>query len=240
MQARLADDPMASHEHRCFVEHTGLAPDDIVCHDLCGGPPSRRKLAGYDAIMVGGAGDFHVSKGNLPNFAATLDFLREIVETGFPMFASCFGYQCIVAASGGEITYDPENTEVGTYEISVTDEGAEDSLFKILPRRLNAQMGHKDRATRHPSGYHNLAISEQSKLQAFRVPNQPIWATQFHPELNRKTNLERFRHYLDGYAGVMSAQERQARFDRFQESPETGELLPRFLSLVFDWPARRG
>jgi GMP synthase-like glutamine amidotransferase len=79
----------------------------------------------------------------------------------------------------------------------------------------------------------HLASSRLSRFQAFRVPGQPIWATQFHPELDARTNLMRFERYLSGYSTVMSEEERRDAVNRFQESPETGSLLPRFLKLVF-------
>jgi len=205
LQARQADDPMAAHERRCFVDKTGLGDDQFIVFDLTQGPPQRSCLTGCDVVMVGGAGDYYVSKGDLPGFDALLAFFRDVVADGFPMFASCFGYQCLVLALGGEILYDPANTEVGTYRITLTEAGETDELFSILPARFRAQEGHKDRATRNPPGALNLASSAQSPYQALRIPGQPIWATQFHPELDRLTNRERYEHYLDGYAPHMSS-----------------------------------
>ena len=228
---------MAKHEHQCFVAKSGLPADHVVCHDLCQGPPSKQKLARFDSLTVGGAGDFYVSKGDLPHFDAFLDFLRDIVASDFPTFASCFGYQSLVYALGGKIVYDPDNVEVGTYEVTLTDDGAEDELFSVLPRTFQAQMGHKDRATQKPAGIVNLAGSDRSPYQALRVTGRPVWASQFHPELDRETNLHRFRHYLEGYATAMAPDQLEAQFARFHDSPQTPQLIPRFLRLVFDWPA---
>ena len=236
LQARLKDDPMAAHEHECFVARTGLPAENIVCYNICEDVPTMETLKKFDALTVGGAGDFSVAKRNLATLPRVLDVLREVVSTGFPTFASCFGYQCMVDALGGEIIHDPENTEVGTYEIVLTEEGTADPLFGILPARLLAEMGHQDRATRHPDGLRNLASSERSAFQAFRVPDQPVWATQFHPELGRQSNLDRYLHYLENYSGLTTPEEQRKTIARFRESPETGALLPRFLKMVFDWP----
>jgi GMP synthase (glutamine-hydrolysing) len=233
LQARNADDPMAAHEHACFVERTGLEAGQIVAHDLCQGPPRSERARMFDAVMVGGAGDYYVSKGNLPEFEAFLELLRDLIARGRPTFASCFGYQSLVRALGGEVIFDPDNTEVGTFELTLSAAGREDPLFGHLPQTFLAQMGHKDRAAVNPDGIPNLAGSERCPLQAFRIPGLPIWASQFHPELDRKTNQDRFRHYLEGYATYMSAAERQAALDGFRESPEASELLKRFLELVF-------
>ena len=232
LQARRAGDPMAAHELACFVDRCGLPAAHVVPHDLCAGPPILARIREYDALMVGGSGDYYVSRRNLPHFDAFLDLLREVVEAGHPTFASCFGYQSLVEALGGEIIFDSVNTEVGTYPLTLTGEGRSDELFGSLPDRFNAQLGRKDRAVAHPEGVPNLATSQASPHQALRVPNRPIWASQFHPELDRKANEDRYRHYLDGYAPHMSAEELAAALERFDDSPEASDLLRRFMELV--------
>ena len=75
-------------------------------------------------------------------------------------------------------------------------------------------------------------VPQASPHQALRVPHRPIWASQFHPELDRKANEDRYRHYLDGYAPHMSAEELAAALERFDDSPEASDLLRRFMELV--------
>ena len=233
LQARNEDDPMRHAERRSFADKTGLQLDQIVPHDLLAGPPGLAALETHDALMVGGSGDYYVSNRSLPHFDAQLDFLREVVGRGHPMFASCFGFQILVAALGGEVTYDPESMEVGTYRLEATEAGREDPLMGRLPAAFDAQMGRKDRASRLPAGVINLASSELNPYQALRVPGHPIWATQFHPELDLETNLERFFRYLEGYAELLSPEEQRIAAESFRESPHTETLLPGFLDLVF-------
>ncbi|MEM7356598.1 MAG: glutamine amidotransferase, partial [Acidobacteriota bacterium] len=96
-----------------------------------------------------------------------------------------------------------------------------------------AQLGRKDRAPGPVSGVVHLAFSERCPVQALRLPGKPVWATQFHPELDRATNRGRYETYLDGYAAVMSAEERQAALDSFGDSHQANTLLRRFLDLVW-------
>ena len=224
---------MREHEHRCFVARTGLPPENVVPHDLCGGPPCVSCLRQFDALTVGGSGEFYVSRGNLPRWDAFLDFLREAIDREHPTFASCFGFQAIVRALGGELVHDPQHAEVGTFELSLTADGAADPLFGGLPIRFMAQMGHKDRASSFPHGVLNMASSERCIFQALRLPDKPVWATQFHPELDRDTNLERLRRYLSDY-GPQDPDKLAAFEDGFLDSPESSSLLTRFLQLVFD------
>ncbi len=233
LQARDEDDPMREEEVLSFAEKSGLTPEQFDQHDLLAGPPELSRVLGYDAMMVGGSGDYYVSKRNLTAFDDLMGVLSEVVAAGHPTFASCFGFQLLTVALGGEIVHDPTGTEVGTYELSLTEDGERDPLLGSLPRRFLAQLGRKDRASRLPEGLRNLASSERCPHQAFRVPGQPVWATQFHPELDARTNKDRFMRYLDGYAMHMTPEERRAALNRYHESPEASRLLPGFLRLVF-------
>jgi GMP synthase (glutamine-hydrolysing) len=233
LQARDEDDPMKEEEVLSFAEKSGLTPEQFDQHDLVSGPPKLSRVLDYDAMMVGGSGDYFVSKRNLPAFDELLGVLAEVVAAGHPTFASCFGFQLLTAALGGEIVHDAPAMEVGTYALRLTEAGRKDPLLGSLPPRFMAQLGRKDRASRLPEGLVNLASSELCPHQAFRVPGQPVWATQFHPELDARTNKDRFMRYLDGYAMHMTPEEKRIALDRYRESPEASRLLPGFLRLVF-------
>ena len=233
LQARNPDDPVREEERQSFSEKTGLPLKQIEPHDLLTGPPAIEKVRRFDAVMVGGSGDYYVSKRSLPEFDAQLELLATVAQTGFPMFASCFGFQILVQALGGSIVHDPVNVEVGTYDLHLTPAGIEDPLLGCLPPVFAAQLGRKDRAERLPDGVLHLASSERSLYQSFRIPGKPIWATQFHPELDLESNRLRFDRYLKGYALHMSEQEREEARSRFRPSPHTDCLLPAFLDLVF-------
>ena len=233
LQARNSDDPVRAEERQSFARKTGLPLERIVPHDLLTGPPSLLRVRQFDALMVGGSGDYYVSKRSLPEFDAQLELLAEVASIGFPMFASCFGFQILVQALGGSIVHDPVNVEVGTYELRLTEDGVADPLLGRLPEVFAAQLGRKDRAASLPDGVLHLASSSRSPYQCFRIPGRPIWATQFHPELDLETNRQRFERYLKGYAQHMSEQEREEARRRFRASPETERLLPGFLDLVF-------
>ena len=233
LQARHPDDPAKAEEVRSFAARCGLEPEQIVSHDLLTGPPPLRRLRQHDAMMVGGSGEFNVSTGDLPRHRETLDLLAEVAATGHPTFASCFGFQCMVEALGGEIVSDADNMEVGTWELKLTEAGREDPLFGQLPESFLAQLGHKERAADHVDGFPTLAFSDRVAVEALRIPGQPVWATQFHPELDRRANLGRYERYLDRYGGMMCPEERQRAVESFRDSPATMDLLERFLRLVF-------
>ena len=233
LQAREADDPIRDEERRAFASKARLDPDAFVCHDLLDRPPTLIEIRQHQALMIGGSGDYYVSNADLPRFDMLMDVLREVANVGHPTFASCFGFQLMVQALGGEIVHDPATIEVGTYTMSLTEDGKNDELLGTLPQSFAAQMGRKDRATRLPSGTLHLASSERCPFQAMRVPNKPVWATQFHPEMNRTENRARFIRYLDGYAPHMEGRaDDEAILERFKESPDTERLISQFLEIV--------
>lgn len=232
IQVRDAEDPMREHELECFATRTRLARSAFGVWDAVGRSPTLSEVRGYDALMVGGSGDYNVSKRNQPGLDHLLELLREVSAVGHPTFASCYGFQCLVAAHGGEIVHDESRTEVGTYEMELTDAGRADPVLGSLPARFQAQQGHKDHADRLPDGFENLARSERSPLQALRVPGEPVWGVQFHPELDHLANRRRYEHYLDAYSAGMSVDERARALSRFRPSPHASELLQAFLALV--------
>ena len=142
----------------------GIGEENVIPFDLLSGVPTLSDVRKCDVLMIGGSGDYYVSKQNLPRFQDVLDLLAEVVAVGHPTFASCFGFQLMVQALGGQIVYDPQQMEVGTYELTLTDEGVNDDLFSYLPDRFFGQLGHKDRADQLPDGFLNLASSENSKF----------------------------------------------------------------------------
>ena len=223
---------MRAHEFECFLERTSLADQQIVPFNLVE-PLAWSSLDEFDALMIGGSGAFYVSKKNLPSHEAVLDLMRELTSRGKPTFAACFGYQLLVEALGGKIIHDPDNTEVGTFDLQLTEAGKADPLFGQLPGIFSAQQGHKDQASCLPDGIENLASSERAVNQGLRVDHLPIWGAQFHPELTRESNIDRYNAYVESYAPDLSEAERDIERAKFTESEEAGRLLHSFLELVF-------
>jgi GMP synthase (glutamine-hydrolysing) len=225
LQARLSDDVMAAHEHRCFAETLGVPLERVRCHDLLRGPPSDADLAACDLLLVGGSGSFSVLDDHrwLKDFYGFLEHVA--IPRALPVFASCFGFQALVVAGGGEVIHDVEHAEVGTFEVTLTEAGLRDPLLAGCAPSFVAQFGHKDRAARLPSGVVSLAGSERAPYQAFRIPGTPIVATQFHPELDVEGNLHRYRAYLAIYVSNPETCQDDVTA-RSRPSPEASALLP--------------
>lgn len=227
LQARLTSDPMLEHERRCFVSATGLRRSEIHFHNMVLEVPTPQVVMDFDVLILGGSAEYSVAEGGQPFFEPVAGLVRWVVEAGFPTFGCCFGYQLLVAAMGGTVVSDPDCGEVGSFQVELTDEGMEDPLFGQLPNRFVAQMGHFDRVVKLPDRLANLVSSERCPHQALRVLGEPIWATQFHPELNRTETLERCEAY-----GKQYGRNDNSGHEGGIASPDALTILPRFLELV--------
>jgi len=231
LQCRNHDDAMLEHELLAFSQALDIAPEQIRGVNMLSGMPDVSDLAKGEIVLVGGAGDFSVLDDALflHDFFA---FLVDLAEAAIPTFASCFGFQGMCVAYGGEVIHDEANSEVGTFELYVTDEAKTDPVFGHLPASFPAQLGHKDRAVRIPHNAVPLAYSKRAPHQAFKIAGKPIYATQFHPELTMQQNRERFERYIRGYANVLSHNDAATIRESFRPSPESRTLLTRFVQEV--------
>ena len=228
LQARNPDDRAREDEWRSVLARLGARPDQVRQVDVLSRRLDDAVLDGADALLVGGAGEYSVVHPT-PAVEGLVGFLTEIVQGDLPVFASCFGFHALARGLGGEVIADEAHAEVGSYDLELTREGVEDPLFGELPPRFIAQLGHKDRVGRLPDGVVPLAASEWCPFQAFRLPDRPVYATQFHPELSWRDNKQRFAGYMDTYGKLFGPEEALRKLHSHRPSPEANGLLRRFV-----------
>lgn len=231
LQVRKSDDPMRSQEIDCFARVLHCDTDQIRTLDLRNELPSRRTLDDFDVVLLGGSGHYGATDDE-PWLLRALDCMREIHHIAKPTFASCWGFQAMSRAMGGEVIKDLRRAELGTHQLFLTDAGRDDPVFMCLGSRFEAQVGHEDCVVRLPEDAIRLASTQLVENQAFRFEDKPIWCTQFHPELDRAALLQRVRtypEYVERIAGMP--------FEQFAEvchdTPETEALLLCFVRIVF-------
>jgi GMP synthase (glutamine-hydrolysing) len=230
LQVRNRDDPMLTQEVDCFARAFGCDQQHISVHNLLHGAPTIDRLGTADIVVLGGSGDYSVAEGGdwLPPALAAM---RELYDLSKPTFASCWGFQAMARAMGGEVVTDEKHAELGSVQVWLTEAGQQDPLFAPLGSRFLAPMGHQDCVTRLPANTTLLASSEKVVNQAFRFDGKPIYCTQFHPELDRKALLERVQAYPT-YVQRISRMSPEAFAQQCRETPETNQLLARFAQQV--------
>jgi len=218
-------------EHQSFARYSGLRPDQVDVLNVFDRPLfGPEALDGYDALFVGGASEASVLEPErFPFLQESQDLLRHCAESGFPVFASCFGFQLAVLALGGTITSDERYFELGTLPVLLTPAAKDDPLLRDTPNGFRAVIGHNQQALEAPPGCELLAETDLT-TQGFRVDGRPFWAFQFHPELNRATLKERLGLYRDHY--LESDEEFQKLLGSIVETPEANALLAKFVDRV--------
>jgi GMP synthase (glutamine-hydrolysing) len=228
LQVRNPDDPMRQQEVRCFTQAVECNEDQMHVFDLLSGVPSLEHLSHFDVVVLGGSGDYSVAEGG-PWLPAALETMQELYYTSKPTFASCWGFQAMAKAMGGEVVTDTSRAELGSVFVRLTEAGKQDSIFGGLGDQFLAAMGHQDVVERLPDDASLLASSDTVENQAFRFVGKPIYCTQFHPELDRAAFLERidaYPQYVDKIAGMsLNDFARQ----RCQETPAAAQILKKFL-----------
>ncbi len=223
------DDPMAAHERRCFARAARMDADRLRVRPMADGPVRPHELAGFDTIFFGGSGAYSVLD-DVDWIRWGLDALRRVIDARVPAWASCFGFQGLALALGGEVIHDEDRQEMGATWLRPTPEGRTDPLIGTLPAQgFWAQEGHHDHVTRLPAGVTPLVTGQISPQQAFRVDGVPFWASQFHPELTVRATIERFHHYRHHYTADDDHHRVLAALERGQDTPAVGDLLARLI-----------
>lgn len=233
LQARNSGDAAGPHEHEAFGEILERDLATIEVWSLLDGAPPPERIAAADCVLVGGSGEYGVlDTVEYPWLVDFIDLMGRLAADGTPTFASCFGFQALCLAAGGEVVVDKGRAEVGTFELFVTPDGDEDPLFANLGPRFKAQLGHKDHVTRLPEGFVHLAGSERSPNQALKVPGKAIYATQFHPELSMVRNRERFMRYLEGYSDPSMPDTPEEVLAAYCETTGASSILKRYVDEI--------
>ena len=208
LEARF-DEAMIEHERACLARAMGLVPEQIVPYSILDQPLPLGLESDYQAVIIGGTGDFSVVKDHPNLMGELLAFIRHLYALSFPTLGICYGHQVIAQALGATVITQPhEKSETGTYEMHLTQEGRKDPLLASFPPTFLAQEGHHDAVVAAPENFVRLAYSENCPWQAFHVEGHPIYGFQFHPELVREDLMLRIRNYSHVYASTPEELER--------------------------------
>jgi len=238
LQVRNAGDPMRSQEVECFARALQCDRDRIEVIDLMGrefaSAAGSQRLRHADVVLLGGSGDYSVPEGG-DWLEPALDAMRGLHARRQPTFATCWGFQALARALGGEVVADPAGAEIGTLEVRLTEAGKIDRVFGPLADTgvtFAAHIGHQDVVSRLPADAVLLAETDCAP-HAYTFDGLPIYCTQFHPELNRATLLERVRHYPHYVENITGLTIDDFAAQRTREAPHAEALIARFVDQVF-------
>ncbi len=218
-----AEKPAADNEYAAFCQFLDVDAAGLHRRQLGVEPLGVLNLDDWSGIILGGGSftfsDPEESKTPVQRLAERdlVALLDRVVEDDFPFLGACYGIGSLGSHQGGLV--DRRYPEpVGPLSVTVTDEGLADPLFAGVPRDFAAFGGHKEALSSLPDHAVLLATSAACPVQAFRVGSN-VYATQFHPELDRTGIHTRIDVYSTfGYFDPSEAAALHAASDRVDVS----------------------
>ncbi len=201
-----------------IMDEHGIAFDVVQVED-----EAIPDMGRYDALIALG-GPQHVHEDEqYPYLAEEKALLHRVVEENIPYLGICLGGQLLASALGAKVSRH-HLTEMGFFEVQLTEEGRRDPLFKGLPGYQQVIQWHED-IFDLPAGAVRLATSEHTPDQAFRY-GQRAYGLQYHIEVTPEM-LDTWLRYPDyrkevvklpGQEGADSfEQERLRRYPIYRE-----------------------
>lgn len=192
-------------------------------------------LDGVSAVILGGSGDLDFDGGRakgdpVPAISSAIvkrltPFVDFLFAHDVPTLGICFGHQIIAEVRGTKVVNDPLQKKVGTYPVTLTQEGKENPLFAPMPETFEAQYGHKDSLSGLPEGATALATGSSCRYAALSYGGR-LYSVQFHPELRAEDVANKLR-LSPGYLPEGIDADEITR-----PSPEASTLIPRFIELA--------
>jgi GMP synthase (glutamine-hydrolysing) len=108
----------------------------------------------------------------------------DIWSLGIPVLGICYGMQLIALEAGFDVVEAGE-AEYGYARIE-TRSG--EGLFRDTPTEQQVWMSHGDKVSADEKNLEVLAMSENSEVAAFAVPDRNTYCVQFHPEVHHTTH----------------------------------------------------
>jgi GMP synthase (glutamine-hydrolysing) len=139
------------------------------------------KPQAYAGVVISGS-DAMVSD-RLPWSEEAAGWLRDALDVDLPVFGVCYGHQLLAHALGGVVEDHPGGEELGTHEIALHLQGAQEALLNGVPASFTANLSHMQTVAVLPDKATVLAGSAHDPHQILRYAPM-AWSTQFHPEFD--------------------------------------------------------
>jgi len=122
-----------------------------------------------------------------------VEYVREAVGKNLPVFGSCYGHQLLaIALAGYKNVCRCKKPEIGWIPIKIRMNNP-----LLGPRGVfYAYTLHFDEVIDLDNKFEVLASTEQCRIHAFKLKNQPLWGLQAHPEINIPAGRQLFNNLI--------------------------------------------
>jgi len=146
------------------------------------------KFAGV--VALGSRATAYLPETN-PRYDEEVEFFRFIAKSSVPSFFMCYSMQLFCLANGGEAKQNPKGKEIGFKDVTITEEGKRDRLFRGVRSPFASFQSHQDIVTRLPKGAVRLAYSQKTENQA-AVFRGIHYVVQSDSQMAEKQEIERW------------------------------------------------
>ena len=101
------------------------------------------------------------------------------IRKKYPLLGICYGSQFIAQLEGADVR-QTDSREYGRAQLTIS---AEDELFEGVNSVSTVWMSHGDTISNLPANFQLTASTDDVKVAAYRIKDEPTWGVQFHPEV---------------------------------------------------------
>ncbi|MBU0531310.1 MAG: gamma-glutamyl-gamma-aminobutyrate hydrolase family protein [Candidatus Uhrbacteria bacterium] len=223
-------DEMKEHEFLCFDRAIDVPQENFLRVDVFRDDLHESLLEGVDVVILAGTGHYFSGGGHPEKLPQLIEFIKTVRERHIPLLGIGYGHEVIAMAFGGEVVQDPSLREIGSIQMHRTEAGKTDRIFQHLPDVFRVQIGHNHSVNESPVGAVELVSSEKVCCEAFTFPGEPLYALQFHPELDHPDVVIRLQFYQRKY--LTDAAEVETIVAGLRHSPDAAKILDLFIDEV--------
>jgi len=168
-----------------YAEKIGWSLDRFVVVDVVGGE-ALPDPASVEGLIISGSA--HCVADEAPWSVAAGKWASQVVRSGVPTLAICYGHQLLAHTMGGQVGLNPKGREIGVLPMKKV---IDDQIFHGLPDTFPVIQTHVDAVLRLPDNAEQIATNSHCTFQAFRWGDN-VRAVQWHPEFD----AEVIKHYI--------------------------------------------
>lgn len=159
------------------IEKNCLAATDRAVYEDFDTLYVRSRIHQFDAIIMSGSEALYSRPEDKAKFLKAIEATKEVQ---LPLLGICGGHQLIGMAYGEHVVAMGKSIK-GYRNVEVM---TDDPLFDDLPKVISVTESHQEMVEHVPKGFELLANSEDTPIEAYRIPHQILYGIQFHPERN--------------------------------------------------------